>query len=107
MTQGVENFSINNTSYNKEKNCLFCSTSQGFIVYNIKPFRQLLKKYISGGLNFGNIYSRTNIFFFVGTGINSEYPTNRVIVWDQKLNKKIAEISINTKIEVFKLKQVI
>lgn len=103
MKDSASTFTINYTNYNLSKDCLFCSTSKGFIIYNINPFRQLVRKYIEGGLNFGTIYRRTNIFFLVGTGINSDYPTNRLIVWDEQHKKKLAEISISQKIENFSL----
>lgn len=96
-TQNIIN--INNSSYNTDNSCLFCCTSQGLLIYNINPFRQIMKKYIEGGLNFGCVLGRTNIFFLVGTGVNSKYPTNRVVIWDYHKNSRIAEISINSKIE--------
>jgi hypothetical protein len=79
---------INSTCFNKDKDCLFCCTNQGFIIFNVKPFRQLIKKTFQGGFNFGYIYKRSNLFFLVGTGINSDYPTNRIVIWDEKEKKK-------------------
>ena len=101
----LNNFNIHHTQYNFDKTSLFCSTNKGFIIYNINPFRQLLKRNIKGGISYGVIYQRSNIIFFVGTGISPEYPTNCLIIWDEKLKKKIAQITIKNKIEGFKINE--
>lgn len=95
------NFIINHTTFNTDHTLLFCSTNQGIRIYNINPFRQLFCKTIKGGISFGSIYQRSNIFYLVGTGIHPDYPTNRLIVWDEYQKKKIAEVSIKNKIEGF------
>ena len=35
-----------------------------------------------GGIKIGEMLFRTNIIGFVGTGNNTSYPSNRLILWD-------------------------
>ena len=35
-----------------------------------------------GGIRLAEMLFRTNIIGFVGTGQNTSYPTNRLILWD-------------------------
>lgn len=98
-----EDIQINYSKLNNTADCLICCTPKGFIIYNINPFRILLNKKISGGFNFGFLYNRSNIIFLVGTGVNTNFPTNRLIIWDEYLRKTIAEISISDKIDGIKI----
>lgn len=98
-----QNIIINYCKFNNTKDCIFCGTQDGIIIYDIEPFRLLLKKLIAGGINIGTIYNKSNIFFLVGTGINSDYPPNRIIIWNESKKTKICCISINEKIEDLKI----
>ena len=103
MENKQNNIIINYCNFNNTKDCIFCGTQEGIIIYDIEPFRLLLKKRISGGINIGTIYKKSNIFFLVGSGINPDYPPNRIIIWNESKKTKICCISINEKIEDFKI----
>ncbi len=89
---------ISSISFNKGNECLLCTTSCGFIVYNVNPFNCAVTRNFSGGLRLGRMYKRSNLFFLNGTGINDEYPINRICIWDDHKQKKIAEVSLNSKV---------
>lgn len=89
---------ISSISFNYNSECLLCTTSCGFIVYNVNPFNTLITRNFIGGLRIGKMYQRSNLFFINGTGLNEEYPINRVCIWDDKKQQKIAEVSLNSKV---------
>ena len=89
---------ISSITFNKNNECLLCTTSCGFIVYNVNPFNSVITRNFPGGLRMGQMYLRTNLFFLNGTGLNDDYPINRVCVWDDQKQKKIAEVSLNSKV---------
>ena len=89
---------ISSISFNKDSECLLCTTSCGFIVYNVNPFNCMVTRNFTGGIRMGKMYKRSNLFFLNGTGLNSEYPINRICLWDDQKQKKIAEVSLNSKV---------
>lgn len=46
-----------------------------------------------GGIKLGEMLFRTNIIGFVGTGKNSNYPSNRLILWDDIQHRPFGELN--------------
>lgn len=46
-----------------------------------------------GGMNLGEMLFRTNIIGFVGTGKNSNYPSNRLVLWDDIQHRPFGELN--------------
>lgn len=48
---------------------------------------------------------RTNIIGFVGTGNNTKYPSNRVILWDDIQHKPFGELNFQGDVHNIKLRK--
>jgi len=46
-----------------------------------------------GGIKLGEMLFRTNIIGFVGTGNNTSYPSNRLILWDDIQHRPFGELN--------------
>lgn len=92
---------------------LLCCTTEGFQSYSLNPFKSVVNRLILGGIRFGFIETKTGPsgsipppitrYWITGTGRNSTFPNNRVVVWNDTTNQPDTEISINTPILSFKL----
>ena len=89
---------IRSISLNYLKDSLICSTNYGLIVYNLAPFKTITNRNFAGGLRMASTYKDTKLFFINGTGLNDEYPINRICIWNEHKQKKIAEISLNSRV---------
>lgn len=48
---------------------------------------------IEGGVSLCQSYKNSQIFFVVGTGVNhTDWPTNKLFIWDNLLKKKMAAL---------------
>ena len=89
-------------SYYLTNNKLLCTTNTGFILYQTNPFKCLFNRYIDGGIRLGYFNENNkNIFYLSGTGLSDKWCVNRVTIWNDHLQKKVTEISISNRIEVF------
>ena len=48
---------------------------------------------------------RTNILVFVGSGLNSEYPPNKVIFWDDSQLTMIGELNFKSMVQGIRLRE--
>ncbi len=89
---------ISNISFCDHYQYLFCTTNTGFIVYKIDPFKCEIIRSFEGGLRLGQMIFSKRIFFLNGSGQNTDYPINRITIWDDTKQKNIAEVSLNCKV---------
>lgn len=97
---------------------LLCCTTEGFQSYYLQPFKCIVTRLILGGIRLGVIQvlneSEQDIqtnptpntisrYFLIGTGKNTIFPNNRVVIWNDSTNQVETEISINTTIRSLKL----
>jgi len=62
-------------------------------------------KDFEGGIKLGEMLFRTNIIGFVGTGDNSSYPSNRLILWDDIQHRPFGELNFKTDVLNVKLRK--
>ena len=75
------------------------ATPNGFQIYNVSPFKLMLKRDIDGGLSFVQMLNRSNILIFVGSGENEDdYPSNKLFFWNEKEQDTIDEIEMDSTI---------
>jgi len=84
--------------YNEEHTCFTVGTSRGFYVYNANPLRERLHREMDGGIGKVEIMGRTNIVVLVGGGIQPAYSPNKVVVWDDRQGKSLADLEFSSEI---------
>ena len=86
---------INNIRFNHTKDCVTLATNFGFVVYSINPFEKKIERDLGTGLEIVQMLNNTNTFILVGNGSNINYPTNKVIVWNDIEQVIVMDIEYN------------
>lgn len=69
------------------------TTSHGFRLHRINGSTLAINcEEIPGGLSLCQSYMRTQLFLVVGTGENSDWPRNKLFVWNDVEKKRVAEL---------------
>lgn len=92
-------------TFNYDNSCFSVGTNKGFRIYNSYPLKCSIKREIEGGVSVIEILNRSNVMAFVGTGNNSKFAPNKVILWDEVSSKVVNEIVLRYTIKKIKLKR--
>lgn len=93
------------TSFNQTHSLFTVGTEHGFYVYNSNPFKEMKYIKMEGGIGIAEMLYQTNIFALVGGGKNPQFPPNKVIIWDDHIQKPIGEMTFRSRIRNVKLKR--
>ncbi|KAM7499473.1 hypothetical protein LguiA_023887 [Lonicera macranthoides] len=93
-------------SWNQDYGCFAAGTSSGFRIYNCDPFKETFRRDLkSGGFGIVEMLFRCNILALVGGKANSQYPPNKVIIWDDHQSRCIGEFSFRSEVRAVKLRR--
>lgn len=94
-------------SFNQDYSCVACGTESGFKVYNADPFRLTLSRDFSpgGGLGIVAMLFRTNILALAGGGRSPRYQPHKVVLWDDRQARTIAELSFRSAVRSVRLRR--
>lgn len=93
-------------SWNQDYGCFAAGTSRGFRIYNCDPFKETFRRDLkSGGFKIVEMLFRCNILALVGGGANSQYPPNKVIIWDDHQSRCIGEFAFRSEVRAVKLRR--
>ncbi|XP_068328868.1 autophagy-related protein 18c-like [Pyrus communis] len=93
-------------SWNQDYGCFSAGTSNGFRIYNCEPFKETFRRDLkSGGFKIVEMLFRCNILVLVGSVDNSQYPPNKVMIWDDHQSRCIGEFSFRSEVRAVKLRR--
>ncbi|XP_057475172.1 autophagy-related protein 18c-like isoform X2 [Actinidia eriantha] len=93
-------------SWNQDYGCFSTGTSCGFRIYNCDPLKETFRRDLkSGGFGIVEMLFRSNILALVGGKFNSQYPPNKVIIWDDHQSRCIGEFSFRFEVRAVKLRR--
>lgn len=85
-------------SFNQNYSCISCGTTDGFVIYNIDPFKIRYQQKFGKGIGIAEIFYTSNLIALVGGGDDPMYSTNKLVIWDDYQGKKIADIDAEHRI---------
>mmetsp|Transcript_71215 Transcript_71215/g.159411 ORF Transcript_71215/g.159411 Transcript_71215/m.159411 type:complete len:428 (-) Transcript_71215:106-1389(-) len=94
-------------SFNQDSTCFVCGTENGFRVYNADPFRLTHRRDFENGSGLGVIAMlfKTNILAFAGGGKSPRFPLHKVVLWDDRKARVIAELSFRSAVKSVRLRR--
>ena len=100
-----EQETIHDINFNQDQGCFAVATSSGFWVFNTHEFQSTFKRAFEGGVRLVEMLYRTNIVALVGTGDNTSYPRDRLILWDDIAHRPFGELGFKSDVLNFKLRK--
>ena len=105
-SNGSNEVELISASWNQDYGCFAAGTSHGFRIYNCEPFKETFRRDLkSGGLKIVEMLFRCNILALVGADANSQYPPNKVLIWDDHQSRCIGEFSFRSEVRSVKLRR--
>ena len=93
-------------SWNQDHGCIAAGTSRGFRIYNCDPFKETFRRDLkSGGFSIVEMLFRCNILALVGSGTNPQYPSNKVMIWDDHQSRCIGEFAFRSDVRGVRLRR--
>mmetsp|Transcript_49721 Transcript_49721/g.116911 ORF Transcript_49721/g.116911 Transcript_49721/m.116911 type:complete len:410 (-) Transcript_49721:163-1392(-) len=94
-------------SFNQDFTCFVCGTESGFRVYSADPFHLTFRRDFEDGSGLGVVCMlfRTNILAFSGGGKNPRFQPNKVVLWDDRHTRVMAELSFKTTVKSVRLRR--
>mmetsp|Transcript_41058 Transcript_41058/g.75120 ORF Transcript_41058/g.75120 Transcript_41058/m.75120 type:complete len:757 (-) Transcript_41058:139-2409(-) len=103
-------------TFNQDGGCLAVGTGSGFRICNANPFQETFRRSLGGGDDGGVVEGgagiahiemlyRTNLLALTGHSTSPHYPPNKVLIYDDHLQRTIGELSFRQKVLCTKLRR--
>lgn len=92
---------------NQDQSCFVVGTETGYRIFQADPLEHMHSRTFTGagGIGIVAMLFRSNVLALVGGGRNPRYPPSKVIIWDDKENRAIAELTFRTSVKSVKLRR--
>ena len=93
--------------FNQDCSCFVVGVENGYSIYQLDPLQHTRSRAFdgAGGVGMVAMLYRSNVLALVGGGRNPRYPPTKVIMWDDKESRAIAELTFRTNVKALKLRR--
>ena len=86
--------------FNQDHSCFVVGTESGYRIFQVDPLQHTHSRKFDGAAGVGivSMLYRSNVLALVGGGRNPRYPPTKVILWDDKESRAIAELTYRTNV---------
>ena len=104
-------------SFNQDGGCLAVGTGSGFRICNVHPFEENLRRTLGGdsssnggspgdgGIAHIEMLYRTNLLAITGHSNSPQFPPNKVLMYDDHLQRTVGDLSFRQKVLTTKLRR--
>lgn len=90
---------ILSVAFNSDGSAFAVALENGYRVYSIDPIKELYRQeFEEGGIGLVAILDNSNLIAMVGGGHKPRFPVNKVMLWDSKSSKFIAELEFRSQV---------
>lgn len=93
--------------FNQDHSCFVLGTEAGYQIFQVDPLQHTHSRKFEGasGIGIVSMLYRSNVLALVGGGRNPRYPPTKIILWDDKESRAIAELTYRTSVRAVKLRR--
>ena len=93
--------------FNQDHSCFVVGTESGYRIFQVEPLQHTHSRKFEGAAGVGTVAMlyRSNVLALVGGGRNPRYPPTKVILWDDKESRAIAELTYRTSVHAVRLRR--
>lgn len=93
--------------FNQDQSCFVCALDDGLRVFNLDPIREMshLRHELVGSVSKAEMLYKTNLIAFVGGGKKPRFPDNVVMVYDDRQQEFVLELSLPESVLNIRLKR--
>jgi WD40 repeat protein len=93
--------------FNQDQSCFVVGTESGYNIFQVDPLQHTHSRKFEGAAGVGIVAMlyRSNVLALVGGGRNPRYPPTKVILWDDKENRAIAELTYRTSVHSVRIRR--
>lgn len=92
-------------TFNQDATCFSCGLEEGFRVFVTSPMGETFRRVFASGLAIVEVLNKSNLVAVVGGGSKPRYPVNKVMIWDDHLNRCIGELVFKSPIRAVRLRR--
>lgn len=93
--------------FNQDLSCFIVGRESGYDIFQTDPLQHTHSRHFdgAGGIGIAAMLYRSNVLALVGGGRNPRYPPTKVILWDDKDSRAIAELTYRTNVKTVSLRR--
>lgn len=104
----AEKTELLSVTWNQDYGCFSAGTNHGFRIYSPEPlpFKETIRRDLkSGGFGIVEMLFKCNVLALVGGGASSQYPPNKVLIWDDLQGRCIGEFAFRSNVRGVRLRK--